>query len=678
MKIQRIIAAALIAATLGTAVGCSSGGNITLTTAAGASTPATVPTIEDTAVGSGELDIKFTKFDLGDEIPSDAVSVELSDGGTVCDDERVTIEGGVVRITSGGDYIIRGSLSNGRIVVEVGKDEKVRLCLNGVSISSESAPIEMISADKVLILLCEGSENTLTDTGSGYVDTDDDATDENDENSRPTAAVYSKCALTIGGKGKLVVNASYHDGIRSKKTLKIVGGSLAVTSAGTAVKGSNGVAIADGNISLSADENCIRTSEEEDTTKGYVYIKGGALELSAKKHGISASRYVIVEGGEINITTTGTEVDSDSDNDSSSGDMWGRPGGMGGFGNEGSGLAKIKSKGIKADVSVSIVGGTVNIISTGHAISSGGAVSISGEDTKLTLYAKCASPKANSKGIKADGDLLVSGGSVDVTYSYEGLESKGGCINISGGSVNVYSTDDGFNAASNDGSIVIGGGNIFVNASGDGFDSNGNIYITGGRTLIAGPTTSADGALDCGDNRNYIAVSGGTLIAYGAAGMAEAPTSEYSTQCSISTNTSISEGTLCALTDSDGNVVCAFVAAESAQNIVISSPDIKIGSSYSLITGGTLDGATDNSTIYIGGKVDGGSSVASFTVESILTGSSGGMGGFGGGGMGGFGGGGFGGGDMGGHGDFGGGGFGGGDIPDDPDRPEGEPPDKRK
>lgn len=675
MKLKKMIAVATIAAML---TGCSSGGNITLTTAASASTPATVPTIEDSSVGSGELDIKFTNFDLSDETPSDAVSIELSDGGSVCTNEGVSIESGVIRITAGGDYIIRGSLSSGRLIVEVGKDEKVRLCLDGVSITSESAPIEMISADKVLILLCEGSENTITDNGSGYVDSDDDTSAENDENARPTAAIYSKCALTIGGKGTLVVNASYHDGIRSKKTLKIVGGNLSVGSVGTAVKGSNGVAIADGKIELTADENCIRTSEEEDTTKGYVYIKGGTLELSAKKHGISASRYVIVEGGEIDITTTGTEVDSDS-NDSSGGGMWGRPGG---FGNEGSGLAKIKSKGIKADVSVSVSGGSININSTGHAISSGGAVSISGDDTKLTLYAKCSSPSANSKGIKADGDLLVSGGSVNVKYSYEGLESKGGVINISGGSVGVYSTDDGFNASSNDGSIVIGGGNIFVNASGDGFDSNGNIYFTGGTTLIAGPTTSADGALDCGDNRNYIAVSGGTLIAYGAAGMAEAPTAEYSTQCSISTNITITEGSLCALTDSDGNAVCAFVAAESAQNVVISSPDIQIGSNYSLVSGGTLDGASDTDKIYSGGKVDGGNTLSTFTVSSILTGSSGGMGGIGGIGGGGFGGGGFGGGGgMGGHGgDFGGdkpndpgdiGGFGG------PGGMDGDPPDPR-
>lgn len=642
--------------------GCrSEGGNTALTTSGGTSQSTTVPTtlpeVPSGATDKSELDIKFTKFDLDASVPTDAVRIELSDGGTSSASEAVKIDGSRVTIESGGNYLISGSLTGGQLIVSVGQDEKVKLCLDGVSISSaDAAPIEIISADKVMIVLCDGSTNTITDSGVGYVDNDEDT-----DNTRRSAAIYSKSALTIGGGGSLNVTASYHDGIRSKKVLKIIDGVIGVTSSGSAIKGSNGVAIAGGKLIANADENCIRASEETDTTKGYIYVKEGTLDLTAKKHGISASQYVIIEGGTIGITTSGTEVDTEDDTTGSSGDRWGRLGGMGGM-NDGSGLAKIKSKGIKADKSISISGGSININSTGHAISSGGTVSISGEATDVVLHAECASPRANSKGIKADGDLTITGGSVNVTYSYEGFESKGGQINISGGNVKIFSTDDGLNAASNSGSIVIGGGEIFVNASGDGFDSNGNIYFTGGRTLIAGPTSSADGALDCGDNRNYISISGGLLIAYGAAGMAEAPSSEYSSQCSISSNISIAKGDLCALANSDGEVICAFVAAENAQNVVISSPDMKIGEKYTLSLGGALSGADNDETIFVGGKVDGAKSTAEITISSITTGGSGGFGGNG--GMG----------DMGGHG-------GKSDPPDGMggDRPDGmggDPPDK--
>lgn len=657
-KKRSTILALCLAATL-CLTGCRSDvDNITLTTSTGdqsSGAPTTLPSAPITATDKSELDIKFTKFDLDTSVPSDAALIKLSDSGTSSTSDAVKTDGSCVTIESGGDYLISGSLTNGRVIVNVGEDEKVRLCLNGVSIcSADNSPIEITSADKVMIILCDGSTNTVTDSGVGYTDSEEDGT-------RRSAAIFSKSALTIGGGGSLTVDASYHDGIRSKKVLKIIDGVINVTSSGSAIKGSNGVAIAGGRLTAVADENCIRTSEETDTTKGYIYIKEGTLDLTAKKHGISASQYVIIEGGNIGITTNGTEVDTDSDTNV----QWGRPGGMGGMGGMGggSGLAKIKSKGIKADKSISISGGSINISSTGHAISSGGAVSISGETTDIVLHAECRSPSANSKGIKADGDLTVTGGSVNVTYSYEGLESKSGQINISGGQVKVFSTDDGLNAASNEGSIVIGGGELFVNASGDGFDSNGNIYFTGGTTLIAGPTTSADGALDCGDNRNYISISGGLLVAYGAAGMAEAPSPEYSSQCSISSNFNITKGDLCALANSDGEVICAFVAAESAQNVVISSPDIKIGEKYTLSLGGDLSGADDDEVIYTGGKVTGEVSSTEITISSITTGGSGGFGGMGDGfGGGGFGGGGFGGGDHGGKGDL-------------PDGMGGDPPD---
>ncbi len=574
-------------------------------------------------INSDNLDIKFSKFDLDESVPSDSAKINLADGKSTSDSDGVQINGDIVRITAGGSYLISGNLSNGQIIVECADDEKVKLCFNGVDLSSsENSPVYIVSADKVAIVLCDGSLNSVTDSRSGY----SDSVDDDSESDSPDAAIYSACALTISGSGKLTVNASYNDGIRSKKTLKILNGRINVGSSGTAVKGSNATAVAGGEITINAGKSGIRTSETDDSAKGYIFISGGKIEITAEKHGINASQYVLISGGEINITTTGTETDTDSsDNDDGGwGGMW-----HGGFGGEGSGRSKIKSKGIKAEKSVTVTGGNITVTSTGHSIASAGTVSISG-DASLTLHAECKSLSANSKGIKADGDLTVSGGTVNVTYSYEGLESKDGSIIITGGSVSVVSSDDGFNVANTSGSIQICGGRIFVNASGDGFDSNGNIIFSGGTTLIAGPTSSADGALDCGDNRNYISVTGGTLIAYGSAGMAEAPSEEYSTQCSISTNTTVTEGSLVAVCDSDGNVICAFVAAENAQNIVISSPDITVGMTCKLNVGGTLDGADDTDMIYTSGKVVGGKDAAEFSISSILTGSNrgGSMGGF--------------------------------------------------
>src|SRR5690606_18531124 len=81
---------------------------------------------------------------------------------------------------------------------------------------------------------------------------------------------------------------------------------------------------------------------------------------------------------------------------------------------------------------------------------------------------------------------------------------------------------------------------------------------------------------------------GGTLVAAGSSGMAMAPSAEQSTQASILMYypATQSAGTLVQLTNSDGDVVVAFSPSKDYQTIMISSPDIEVGQSYSLLSGG--------------------------------------------------------------------------------------------
>lgn len=54
-----------------------------------------------------------------------------------------------IEITSGGTYIISGSLSDGQIIVNAPDSEKVHLILNNVTLgSSTGAPIYVKSSDK--------------------------------------------------------------------------------------------------------------------------------------------------------------------------------------------------------------------------------------------------------------------------------------------------------------------------------------------------------------------------------------------------------------------------------------------------------------------------------------------------------------------------------------------------
>lgn len=219
---------------------------------------------------------------------------------------------------------------------------------------------------------------------------------------------------------------------------------------------------------------------------------------------------------------------------------------------------------------------------------------------------------AGDDGVHSDRDLIITDGTIDVTKSYEGLE--GMTVTIEDGDISVVSSDDGLNAAGDpaDGNmpsggpqdggfgggmdeahdynfIVINGGTINVNADGDGIDSNGDLIVTGGTIYVSGPTNGGNGALDYAGNAT---ISGGTIVAVGASGMAQNFGSDSTQGCMLVT---VSESTLTGtltLTDSDGNVIVSYSPEKAYNSVVISSPDIKKGATYTLATGDTTNTVT--------------------------------------------------------------------------------------
>ncbi len=581
---------------------------------------------------STEITVNYTATDLNDSYNNPTATVAASGKSVEITGDGAQLKDGKLTITSAGCYLLSGNF-DGQVLVEASPNDKVQLVLDGFSVTyGDASPILCESADKLVITLAEGSENSVNDTGSGYIDVEEG---EEDPNTRTGGAIHAKCAMTINGSGSLAVKSTYHHGIFTKKTLKIVGGTISVEAEGDALKGKNAVAIKDGNITLDAGGDGIQCTEETNTEHGYIWIEGGSLTLSAEGDGLDASRCLLIRGGKIDVTTTGTdrklyEADGSTENGGTGGfGGMGRPGmGGGSYSQDGyevnsDGYYKITSKGLQSGGLLEITGGTVKVVSTGHAVKADGDLLIVGDDTKLEVTAYCEAYRANSKGLSADSNLTIAGGDVVVHYAYEGIEASGS-LTICGGSARVLeAVDDGLNVGTVGQTITVSGGYLFVNASGDGIDSNGNVVVSGGTVLVAGPTNSGNGALDCGDGGYEIRVDGGVLIAYGASGMAEAPSSN-SAQCSISYNTSLQSGRLFYILDGDGNAVVAVKLLKNAQNIVVSSPGLEVGSSYTLYLGGSAEGVGEDGLV--SGTVGGGSALVEVTLGSTVT-SNGGMGG---------------------------------------------------
>jgi hypothetical protein len=567
------------------------------------------------------ISVEYDSDDLDSSADSSAKSYITLQGDSIAfEGSGATVDGATITITSAGVYSIGGTLDDGQIIVDTEDEGTVVLLLDGADIaSSTSAPIYVLHAEKTVITLADGTENTVSD-GDHYIL-------EDTESDEPNAAIFSKDDLTINGSGSLTVNASYNNGIASKDDLKITGGSITVNAVNDGIKGKDSIAVRDGIITIDAGGDGMQSHNDTDAEKGYISIEGGTLAITAGLDGIQAETRLLVSGGDIAIVSGGGSVNS------SSGDRWGNWG-AGGSSDDGAGGS---AKGLKAGVDLTITGGTINIDSSDDSIHSNGSLSIEGGHISLT---------SGDDGIHSDATLQIDGGDIDIAKSYEGIESA--VLTINDGTIRIVASDDGVNAAGgNDGSamggrpgqntfeltgdyhLYINGGYIAVDAMGDGLDINGPIDMTGGVVIVNGPTANNNGALDYTGAFN---ITGGFLVAAGSSGMAQAP-SASSTQYSVMYNFASPQaaGSIVHIETKSGVDILTFAPTKAYQSVVLSSPDLENGSTYVVYSGGNSTGAVTDS-LYSGGTYTAGAQVAEFTIAGMVTGAGSGGGGFPGGG----------------------------------------------
>ncbi|MCR5491924.1 MAG: carbohydrate-binding domain-containing protein, partial [Bacilli bacterium] len=183
-----------------------------------------------------------------------------------------------------------------------------------------------------------------------------------------------------------------------------------------------------------------------------------------------------------------------------------------------------------------------------------GDVTISGGD--ITILSA-------DDGVHADRYLNISGGTINVTESYEGLE--GNQITVSGGETYVYASDDGVNAGAGIGLTPLltqTGGLLFaaVPTSGDvdGIDSNGNLVISGGTMIACGPTSSMGACAVDTDGSITVSGSATTLLVFGGS---EATPSYGSTITKSSKSSTFSSGKAYTITYSSGSVTTGKLIA---------------------------------------------------------------------------------------------------------------------
>ncbi|KPU44287.1 hypothetical protein OXPF_24550 [Oxobacter pfennigii] len=475
--------------------------------------------------------------------------------------ETIDLSKGSASIDKSGIYEITGTLKEGSLTVEVDKTKDegtVFLILNNINISnSASAPIYIKEAKKAVLILENETSNNV------YQGSESTA----DENGEPSAAIFSKANLTITGSGTISVTSDYNDGITSKDDLKITDGTIKINSKADGIVGKDILAIEKADVTIIAGKDGMRSTNDTDENKGNVIIKEGVYTITANNDGIQAYSTLQIDGGIFNITTgggyTGKVINENTE--------W-----SGRIGRE---LQQTQDttpnedsdsmKGLKATGGMIINNGTFTLSNSDDSIHSGGNIIINGG----TIAAS-----TDDDGIHSDAGITINGGIIDIKNSYESIE--GVDITVNSGKINMNARDDGFNVNDSSGLLTLNGGEIYLNSGGDGLDSNGSVNMTGGAVYVEGPVNSGNGAIDY--DRQFT-ISGGILIASGSSGMAQTPDTS-STQPSIMMyfSTVQQAGTKITLKDDNGKEIISFAPAKQFGTIVISAPDLKTGSNYTL------------------------------------------------------------------------------------------------
>ncbi|MBQ9460243.1 MAG: carbohydrate-binding domain-containing protein [Oscillospiraceae bacterium] len=332
----------------------------------------------------------FSKRDLSGEYDeAGAVTIALNGAGASCDGEGVSISGSTVTITAAGTYVLSGTLDNGNVIVDAGKEDKVQLVLNGASIHANAyAALYVKQADKVFVTLADGTANTLA---GGDVFTQ---LDENDVD----AAVFAKDDITFNGTGTLQICAPAGHGISGKDEVTITGGVYEITAADCAIRAKDSIAVADGTFTLAAGSDGMHAENGDDDTLGNLYIAGGSFTIQASDDAVHANALLTIDGGTLNI---------------------------------------IAAEGLEAAY-IRINGGTINISASDDGINAARkssaytpTVEINGGEINIQMGA------GDTDGVDSNGNIIINGGTISVTgqstFDYDGsAEFNGGTIIVNG------------------------------------------------------------------------------------------------------------------------------------------------------------------------------------------------------------------------------------------------------
>ena len=385
--------------------------------------------------------------------------------------------------------------------------------------------------------------------------------------------------------GEFYMSGSY------KATIELNGLTLTNTTplnSGAAVHIQNGKRI---KVKVVTGTTNTLTDAASGSQKGCLYIKGhaefaqkGTLNVVGnKKHGIKTGEYFTIKNSTINVTSAaGDGINCEQYFLMESGNIT---------------ISGTSDDGIQCDIEDTTTGPTGE--KTDHEDEDSGNIYISGG----TIDINCSAIAA--KGIKGEGDMNISGGTITVKttgngeWDSEDSETKAACglscdgnMNISGGTLNLTATGSGGKGMKCDGVMTISDGTITVVTSGGLYYNNGsteNTNYTGDTDRISSNYYSSPKGIKAGvktQNGNSYTCSGGLNIKGGT--------------ISVTTSGRNGEGI-----ESKNylNITGGHVTVNAYDDTINAAQDLTIEDGYVYARATNNDGIDANGNLYIKGGV---------------------------------------------------------------------------
>ena len=581
----------------------------------------------------------------------------------------VEITNNQIKITSGGDFTVTGTLEGGNIIISA--DEKVKLRLSGAKIlSGENPCIFVENADKAYITLTKGAENYLVAENS------DDG------------AIYSKDNLEIKGEGKLYIESkSGHgikssdnlniengtitinadsDGIHVNDTFKMTGGTVNITAVGDGIDCESIVNIEDGTVNIETNGTPTEISgtgdvEFEKSTKGInaewlMNISGGIININSASHAIHCQDEIEINGGKFTISSKYEKGISAHGNLTVNGE------------NTVIDITK-STEGLESKNVLTVNDGTILVVASDDAINAtgrssgnrmiGGIFGENGENRNRTMpegfekgngAPSDIQMQENGKGMRKQGEKMQRGTDgreagmqqpqnggfappempqngeftppqmPDGEFSPPEMPQNGEMMAPPQMSQNGEFTppermgegavSEGF-VGGNKGNmktcLIINGGNLELSAVNDCLDANGNLEINGGTIKATDSNGTFSGAFAIVDPDGTATISENANFVFAAGSGRGATLGLTQNTVTVYCENTHSSGDKITVSDSKGNTVFEYTPNGSYKAVLIASKNIKTGEKYSFSIGNETyeTEITEQSTVIGTQSIDG-------------------------------------------------------------------------